>query len=88
MAGYHINEIPQGKAGELSKLVEEVQEALDAEQQDVRIMVLVELSDLYGAIDLYLEKHFPGFTMSDLAAMSQVTHRAFIEGYRTTKNGD
>jgi hypothetical protein len=45
MAGYHLNDIPGGTLGELSKVVEEIHEALDAEEQGVRIMTLLELSD-------------------------------------------
>jgi len=45
-------------------------------------MELVELSDLYGAIKLYLEKHHPDTTMDDLKTMSEITARAFINGFR------
>ena len=45
-------------------------------------MELVELSDLYGAIDLYLKVHHPGISMEDLAIMSRITERAFQSGRR------
>ena len=45
-------------------------------------MALVELSDLIGAINLYLEKHFPNMTMADLEKMSAITRRAFESGHR------
>lgn len=80
--GYHLADIPRGEIGELSKLLEEVHEAIDAEAQGVKIMTLIELSDLYGAIELYLEKHMPEFTMSDLQKMAVVTRRAFESGAR------
>ncbi len=83
--GYHLREIPQGTPGELSKVLEEVHECLDAEAQNNPIMVLTELSDLYGAIEMYLEKHHPTFNMHHLANMSEATHRAFKVGRRKRK---
>lgn len=83
--GYRLTEIPQGAAGELSKVLEEVHECLDAEKQDNRIMVLAELADVYGAIELYLAKNHPMFQMADLAKMADATHRAFTSGRRKRK---
>jgi len=80
--GYHLTQIPKGVIGESSKILEEIYELIDAENQDCRLMALIELSDLYGAITLYLEKHYPGITMADLAKMSSITQRAFINGAR------
>jgi hypothetical protein len=80
--GYHLKDIPKGKIGEVSKIQEEVLELEDAETQGIRIMQLVELSDIYGSIDLYLKNHFPDISMDDLADMSRVTQRAFINGKR------
>jgi len=82
MSGYHKSKIKRGKLGELSKLQEELDEALDAERQGIKIMLLLELSDLYGALDLYLIRHFPNISMKDLKAMSRATHRAFASGER------
>lgn len=84
-AGYHLRAIPRGVFGKLSKIREEVEEIADAEEQQVAIMVLVELSDLYGAMQGYLEEHFPDLTMGDVAAMSEVTQRAFRNGHRASK---
>lgn len=39
-------------------------------------MLLVELSDLIGAIELYLEKNFSSFSLQDLIIMSNITKRA------------
>jgi hypothetical protein len=79
---YHLNDIPKGKVGEISKIREEVLELVDANSQGNRIMSLIELSDLYGAIGLHLEKHFPTFTLNDLAKMNDATQRAFKSGNR------
>lgn len=86
MAGYHVREIARGKYGEASKIIEEAAEFMDAIEQDVSLMALQELSDLYGAIVAYLAKHHPSITMSDLAAMALVTKRAFDDGQRTSRD--
>ena len=80
--GYHLREIDKGVLGEASKVREEVEEFLDAVDQGVSIMALVELSDLMGAVKAYLDRHHPGMELSDLIAMSDVTARAFKNGRR------
>ncbi len=80
--GYHLSEIPKGVLGESSKLLEEVLELQDAEAQHASIMALVELSDLVGSIQLYLERHHPSSSMDDLLIMAQITRRAFENGRR------
>ncbi len=82
MAGYHLVNIPKGTYGELSKIKEEVSEIEDSVAQGCKIMELVELSDLYGAIEGYLGKYHPGTTMEDLRIMSTITKRAFRSGVR------
>lgn len=81
--GYHKKEIPKGEVGELSKIYEELLEAYEAENQGVGIMTLIELSDLVGAVDSFLQKHYPNFTLNDLIKMSDVTKRAFNSGRRS-----
>lgn len=80
--GYHLDSIEKGVNGESSKIQEELDELKDAEKQGVTVMQLVELSDLIGSIELYLEKHFPYVTLDDLIKMKDVTKRAFINGKR------
>jgi hypothetical protein len=82
VAGYHTRPIQKGTLGEISKIQEEVDELADAAAQGVKIMELVELSDLLGAVEKYLERHHEGTTMDDLMAMSAVTRRAFESGSR------
>ena len=84
--GYHIAEIKKGKFGDLSKLQEELDELKDCEDQQNKIMALVELSDLYGAIKGYLTKNIPSMTMEDLRIMSEATERAFKDGTRIPRN--
>ena len=78
--GYHITKIEKGKLGDISKIQEELDELKDAEAQGTKIMIGVELSDLYGAIELYAEKQ--GLTMEDLKIFSDITKRAFRNGRR------
>lgn len=68
--GYHIRKIEKGVLGEWSKVEEELIELQDAQEQGVRIMAEVELSDAYGSAQRLLEKHFPEFTMDDVAALA------------------
>ncbi len=82
LPGYHLADIEKGELGEISKIREELEELTDAVQQGVRVMELVELSDLIGAIEAYVEKHHPGYTLNDLRAMQAVTARAFNNGRR------
>lgn len=84
--GYHITVIPRGVYGDSSKIVEELNEFLDAEEQGVSLMALQELSDIIGAIDGYLKHHHPSINLSDLVKMSEVTTRAFQSGQRQSKD--
>lgn len=84
--GYHKTEIPRGEYGEISKIVEEALEAKDASDQGVRIMTLLELSDLLLAVQGYLEKHEPAFTINDLLVMAERTADSFESGERKTKS--
>ena len=81
--GYHLHDIPKGEVGETSKILEEVLELQDAEAQECKIMAQVELSDLIGAVTLYLERHHPTTTIDDLIVMSRITRRAFENGRRS-----
>jgi hypothetical protein len=80
--GYHLEVIPRGQHGELSKISEELHEAIDAEKQGNKIMLLVELSDIVAAIDGYLKKHCPSITLDHVANMAKATIRAFESGER------
>lgn len=78
--GYHKRKIKKGKLGEISKIVEEIEELKDAENQDCKIMMMLELSDIYGALELYAKKF--SLTMKDLKKMSDLTQESFIDGTR------
>jgi len=83
--GYHKIEIARGEFGEISKIREECDELLDAEEQGAKIMILCELSDILGAIDGYVKKHHPEITMNDLLQMMELTQSAFNDGSRNAK---
>lgn len=80
--GYHTKEFTKGVYGEVSKIQEEMEEFLDAWGQQAKVLQLCELSDLLGAIAGYVEKYFPGVTLTDLEVMSDMTRNAFKEGKR------
>lgn len=78
--GYHLENIPKGEYGDISKVKEEVYEFIDARHQNIRIMEMMELSDIYGALEAVAIKY--NLTMDDLKSMSDCTKRAFISGGR------
>jgi hypothetical protein len=80
--GYHLRKISKGTLGELSKIQEELDELRDAEEQGVKVMQLVEASDMVGALVRWLESKHPGTTLDDLIEMHKVTRRAFENGRR------
>jgi len=84
--GYHKTEIEKGIFGEFSKIKEEFLEAQDALEQNNHIMLLVELSDLLGAIDAYVGKF--KLTLDDLIIMKNATKGAFEDGTRTPREID
>ncbi len=81
--GYHLNEIPRGIYGEFSKIREEFLEAEDAIEQGNKVMLLVELADLVGAIEGFCLNH--NITLEDLIKMKEATKRAFNDGTRSAR---
>lgn len=77
---YHLEPIPKGVFGEVSKIEEELLELKDAIKQENKIMIGCELSDLYGAMREYAKKQ--DLSMKDLEIMADATKRAFDTGYR------
>jgi len=78
--GYHKKKIKKGKIGKISKLIEEIEEFKDAKKQGSKILQIVELADIYGALEsLAIEQ---GVKMKDLKKFSNITKRAFRNGYR------
>jgi len=81
--GYHLQEIPRGTYGEISKILEEAAELKDAMEQGNKVMVIIELSDLIGAIEGYMEKYYGDkLTVDNLLTMADTTKRAFKSGHR------
>lgn len=80
--GYHLAPITKGELGEVSKIQEELDELKDALAQDSKIMALVELADVFGAMEAYLNCHHPGVNVSDLKTFADITKRAFDNGHR------
>ena len=82
--GYHLVAIPKGELGELSKIQEELDELRDAMAQGPRVMAAVELSDMMGAVQAFMDRHLPGMTIEDLVTFSTITKRAFVNGRRAS----
>ncbi len=78
--GYHLKPIEKGVYGEFSKIREEIEELLDAHEQNNRVLEIVELTDLLGAIEAYVQKN--NLTLRDLTAMMELTKKAFKDGDR------
>lgn len=78
--GYHIRPIKKGVLGEVSKIREELEELEDSLEQGCKIMALVELGDLLGAVEAVAENM--GVTLQDLLRFSDITKRAFKNGKR------
>ena len=81
--GYHKRKITKGVFGDSSKILEEVEELIDSEEQKAKIMVLNELSDIVGAIRGYLDKQHPSITLVDLIKMADLTKSSFEDGERS-----
>lgn len=65
---WHKKTIEKGVYGELSKVLEEYQEAEDALEQKNHLMHLIELSDIVGAVEGIAIKY--GLTLNDLKLFS------------------
>jgi phosphoribosyl-ATP pyrophosphohydrolase len=78
--GYHKIEIKKGVLGEISKITEEYQELIDANNQENKVLVICELCDLIGAIEAYSQKY--NLSLPDLIKMMESTKSAFIEKKR------
>jgi len=79
-SGYHKRDIKKGELGKPSKIREELEELEDAIEQDNRIMALVELSDLYGALKAVADDL--GTNMDEVKVMQEATAAAFKSGSR------
>ena len=79
--GYHKTHIPKGTLGQFSKIEEEFLELKDGIEQGDKILQLVELTDLIGAIDSYSFYQF-GFSLEDLIKFTRKTQSAFKDGSR------
>ena len=78
--GYHLKKIKKGNLGKISKVQEEIEEYKDAIKQKCEIMAIVELADIYGALEAVAKSH--NLSMKDLKKMSKLTKRAFKNGHR------
>lgn len=75
---WHERKIKKGTYGEISKIEEELEEAKDALEQGNRLMFLIELSDILGAVEGISEKY--GLAISDLKAFSNKVKESKLHG--------
>jgi hypothetical protein len=73
---FHKVPIQKGVFGELSKIKEELDEAFDAEKQGNDLMLLIELSDIVGAVEGVSKKY--GFTIEQLLTFSRLRSEVAI----------
>lgn len=78
--GYRLKHINKGVFGELSKVREELEEAEDASSQGNRLMLLMELSDIIGAVSAVADNN--NSSLDELLTMHRTTKRAFMNGHR------
>jgi phosphoribosyl-ATP pyrophosphohydrolase len=69
--------------GKFSKIKEEFEELQDAVDQGNKILTMVEIADLYGAIEGYVIAQ--GIEMKDVVEFSNATKAMFWEGIRLAK---
>lgn len=74
---YHDTDIPKGVLGQFSKIMEEVLEMKDAIDRNAKVMVIAEMVDIIGALELYVEANYPCLTLADLVTMSQLTRQSY-----------
>lgn len=79
--GYHRKKIKKGVYGLFSKIKEEFEELEDAHEQGSKILELVELADLYGAIEKYAETQLKS-DMQQIKYFAHLTNKAFKDGSR------
>lgn len=77
---YHKKIIEKGILGEFSKIREEFQELEDAVEQDDKILIICELSDLLGAITEFSINF--DISIEDLIKFNLKTKEAFKNGTR------
>lgn len=78
--GYHTRKIEKGVVGEFSKIEEEFNELKDGVEQDDKILIICELTDLIGAIEEFSKKY--NLSLEDLIKFSNKTKTAFKDGQR------
>lgn len=82
--GFHKVNIIKGVYGELSKIKEELDEAYDALEQGQDLMLLIELSDMIGAIEGVAKKY--GFTIEQLQKFAKLRSQVAIDELKDEEN--
>jgi len=67
---FHVHPVREGTYGELSKIQEELDEALDAETRGQELLLMIELADIIGAVAGVAERY--GYTLESLIQFSEL----------------
>lgn len=81
-SGYHKSGFVKYNTGTLLKIKEEINECIDAEKQNDKLLLICELADVIGAVKMYIDNNDIGVTINDLDKFSQKTINAFKKGKR------
>lgn len=73
---FHQVAIEKGEYGKLSKIKEELDEAIDAQNQGNDLMLLIELSDIVGAVEGVSKQY--GFTIEQLLTFARLRSEVAI----------
>lgn len=85
MSKWHTKDITKGVYGELSKIQEELDEAFDAQEQGQDLMLLIELSDMIGAIEGVSQRY--GMSIEQLLTFSRKRKHVLMAEIQE-KNGE
>ncbi|MFA5489709.1 MAG: hypothetical protein WC284_10880 [Candidimonas sp.] len=72
---WHFKAIKKGTLGELSKIQEELDEAIDAHENNQKVMMLYELCDIIGATEAVAQKYY-GLKLIDLIKFVEIKKHA------------
>jgi len=83
---FHKKTITKGTYGELTKIQEELDEAFDAQEQNQELMLLIELSDIIGAVEGVAKRY--GFTLEQLTNFSKLRSQVATEELSAVSKND
>lgn len=83
MSYFHKREIIKGEYGQLSKIREELDEAVDAEEEGQELLLIIELADIIGAVRGVANKY--GITLDQLIKFSELRSEVAVREIQESK---